>query len=288
MKFQKNKNTLKPFLLTFFAFAFCISGKAEVEDNFQVKNKEWSFETLPYWSDEFDYTGKPDPNKWGYDIGTGTDGWGNQELQYYTQDIKNAHVENGVLKISALKEDVQGKSYSSSRLISKGKGDFRYGRFEFRAKLPEGRGTWPALWMLPTDWAYGGWPKSGEIDVMEHVGYDKNNVHVTVHTEAHNGMRGTQKGKAKIIDGATTDFHLYRVDWTPYAIKGYIDNEKVFEYINEGTGFESWPFDKRFHLLMNVAVGGSWGGQKGVDDTVFPAVMEVDYVRVYRMIDQRK
>ncbi|ADY53672.1 Licheninase [Pseudopedobacter saltans DSM 12145] len=288
MKPQKNIKAPKISLLTLFVCVLSLSGKTNAEDNKQVKNKDWQFETQPFWSDEFDYSGKPDERKWGYDLGSGNNGWGNQELQHYTQDIKNVRVENGVLKISALKEDIEGKKYSSARLVSKGKGDFLYGRFEFRAKLPEGRGTWPALWMLPTDWVYGGWPKSGEIDIMEHVGYDKNNVHVTVHTEAHNGMKGTQKGKAKIIDGATADFHLYRVDWTPYAIKGYIDDEKVFEYINEGKGFESWPFDKRFHILMNVAIGGSWGGQKGVDDTVFPAVMEIDYVRVYRMIEQKK
>lgn len=288
MKPQKNIQILKISLLTAFVCTFNLSGRGNINDSKQVKNKDWQFETQPFWFDEFDYRGEPDKKKWGYDLGSENNGWGNQELQYYTKDLKNAHVENGVLKIAALKEDIEGKKYSSARLVSKGKGDFLYGRFEFRAKLPEGRGTWPALWMLPTDWAYGGWPKSGEIDVMEHVGYDKNNVHVTVHTEAHNGMKGTQKGKAKVIDGATSDFHIYKVDWTPYAVKGYIDDEKVFEYINEGKGFESWPFNKRFHILMNVAVGGSWGGQKGIDDSVFPATMEVDYVRVYRMIEQKK
>lgn len=249
-------------------------------------DKKWEFETTPVWSDEFDYNGKPDEGKWGYDIGTGSGGWGNNELQYYTNDMKNVVVANGKLSINALKESINGMNYSSTRLVSKGKGDFLYGRFEIKAKLPAGRGGWPALWMLPTESAYGGWPKSGEIDIMEHVGYDPNNVHITVHTEAYNGMKGTQKGSIEKVATAMTDFHVYRVDWTPYAIRGYIDDKKVYEFINDGKGFEAWPFDKKFHLLLNVAVGGNWGGQQGVDDSIFPISMEVDYVRVYKMIEK--
>jgi len=246
-------------------------------------DKNWKFETTPVWADEFDYTGTPDPKKWGYD--TGGHGWGNNELQYYTDKASNASVANGVLTITARKENEGGMEYTSARLVTKNKGDFLYGRIEVRAKLPTGKGTWPAIWMLPTDWAYGGWPKSGEIDIMEHVGYDQNNVHITVHTEDYNHGKGTQKGKSKIVPTASTAFHNYRVDWTPYSIKGFIDDEKVFEFINEGKGFTSWPFDKRFHLLLNIAVGGNWGGAQGVDPTVYPQSMEVDYVRVYKLIE---
>ncbi|WP_242927560.1 glycoside hydrolase family 16 protein [Pontibacter vulgaris] len=244
----------------------------------------WKFENAPVWAEEFNYTGKPDETKWGYDIG-GT-GWGNNELQYYTNSTSNANVADGTLKITARKENKEGKEYTSARLVSKNKGDFLYGRFEIKAKLPTGRGTWPAIWMLPTDWAYGGWPKSGEIDIMEHVGYDQNNVHITVHTEAFNHSKNTQKGKSKVIETASTAFHLYRVDWTPYAVRGYIDDLPVFEFINSGKGFEEWPFDKRFHLLLNLAVGGNWGGAQGVDPSVYPQTMEVDYVRVYKMIEK--
>ena len=244
----------------------------------------WQFEAAPIWADEFNYTGQPDPNKWGYDIG-GT-GWGNNELQYYTNNASNASVADGILKITARRESVEGKEYTSARLVTKNKGDFLYGRFEIKAKLPTGLGTWPAIWMLPTDWAYGGWPRSGEIDIMEHVGYDQNNVHITVHTEAYNHAKNTQKGKSKIIETASSAFHLYRVDWTPYAIRGYIDDAPVFEFKNDGKGIDSWPFDKRFHLLLNIAVGGNWGGAKGVDPSVFPQSMEVDYVRVYKMIQK--
>ena len=160
-----------------------------------------------------------------------------------------------------------------------------YGRIEVRAKLPAGRGTWPAIWMLPTDWAYGDWPKSGEIDIMEHVGYDPNNVLFSVHTQAYNHSIGTQKSGGQHIPTAIGDFHKYRVDWTPYAVRGYFDDQLVFTFVNEGKGYASWPFDKRFHLLLNLAVGGNWGGAQGVDDTVFPASLVVDYVRVYKMIE---
>jgi beta-glucanase (GH16 family) len=244
----------------------------------------WKFETTPIWVDEFSTAGQPDQTKWGYDIG-GT-GWGNNELQYYTNSTSNANVSDGTLKIVARKENKEGKEYTSARLVSKNKGDFLYGRFEIKAKLPTGKGTWPAIWMLPTDWAYGGWPKSGEIDIMEHVGYDQNTVHITVHTEAYNHSKNTQKGKTKVVETASTAFHLYRVDWTPYAIRGYIDDQPVFEFINEGKGSDVWPFDKRFHLLMNIAVGGNWGGAQGVDPNVYPQTMEIDYVRVYKMIEQ--
>lgn len=247
-------------------------------------DKNWAFETEPIWVDEFNYTGKPDPAKWGYDIGG--NGWGNNELQYYTDDAENASVANGILKITAIKENKEGKNYTSARLISKDKGDFLYGRIEIKAKLPTGKGTWPALWMLPTDWAYGGWPKSGEIDIMEHVGYDQNNVIITVHTENYNHKIGTQKSGSKVIPTASTDFHLYRVDWTPYAIKGFIDDQLVFTFVNDGKGYASWPFDKRFHLLMNLAVGGDWGGAQGVDPSVYPQSLDVDYVRVYKMIEK--
>lgn len=253
-------------------------------NNNKPVDKNWSFETTPVWSDEFDYSGAPASSKWDYDIGGS--GWGNNELQYYTDDTGNAVVGNGVLTVKVKKEPTEGRDYSSARLVTRNKGDWLYGRFEIKARLPEGKGTWPAIWMLPTDWAYGDWPKSGEIDIMEHVGYDQNRVHITVHTAAYNHSIGTQRGNSKVIDNASSEYHLYRVDWTPYAIRGYIDDEKIFEFINEGKGSDAWPFDKRFHLLINIAYGGNWGGAQGIDDSTLPQTMEVDYVRVYKMIDE--
>jgi beta-glucanase (GH16 family) len=248
------------------------------------QDHNWTFETSPFWFDEFDYQGLPDPLKWGYDIGGS--GWGNNELQYYTDDIKNVVVGDGVLSINAIKEVREGKNYTSTRLVSKFKGDLLYGRVEVRAKIPAGRGTWPAIWMLPTDWEYGGWPSSGEIDIMEHVGYDLNKIHISTHSEAFYWRIGTQRTATKVIENATTEFHLYRIDWTPYAIRGYIDDVHIFTSVNDGTGYKAWPFDKRFHLILNVAIGGDWGGQQGVDDTIFPVSMEVDYVRFFKMISK--
>jgi len=237
------------------------------------------FEAEPAWRDEFDYEGAPDPARWDYDLGG--HGWGNDELQHYTRDAENARVGGGVLRIVARRGTREGRDYTSARLVSRGRGDFLYGRFEIRARVPAARGSWAALWMLPTGGAYGPWPHSGEIDIMEHVGYDPDRIHVTVHTGAYNHVAGTQRGSATRVDGATTGFHVYRVDWTPEAIRGYVDDRPVFEYANDGSGPAAWPFDRPFHLLLNVAVGGSWGGREGVDPSAFPAVMEVDYVRVY-------
>jgi len=247
-------------------------------------DKGWTFEATPFWFDEFDYNGVPDPAKWGYDIGGG--GWGNNELEYYTSDIKNAAVANGILSVTALPESFGGRDYTSARLITKNKGDLLYGRVEVKAIVPAGKGTWPAIWMLPTDWEYGEWPKSGEIDIMEHVGYDPNVIHISTHCEAYYFRLNNQKTAVKKVPTATTEYHLYRIDWTPYAIRGYIDNQLIFTNVNEGTGSRVWPFDKRFHLLLNLAVGGDWGGAKGVDPAAFPASMKVDYVRFYKMIEK--
>lgn len=246
-----------------------------------VQSGKDKFETVPVWQDEFDYSGLPDSSRWGYDIGGG--GWGNNELQYYTRSISNASVANGVLTITARKEPMENRAYTSARLVTKNKADFLYGRIEVRAKLPAGRGTWPAIWMLPTDWVYGGWPKSGEIDIMEHVGYDPNRVLFSIHTEAYNHGIGTQKSGEKNIPTAMTDYHNYRVDWMPDSVKGFFDNVPVFSFANEGKGSATWPFDKRFHILLNLAIGGNWGGAKGVDDSIFPATFGIDYVRVYKM-----
>lgn len=275
---------LLPFLFNLFYFS---SGDSPTPIILQPKepvDQAWEFEKDPSWADEFDYEGLPDSTKWGYDIGGS--GWGNNELQYYTKELENARVGGGVLKITAIKEDKDGKEYTSARLVSRKKGDFLYGRFEVKAKLPTGKGTWPAAWMLPTDWVYGGWPRSGEIDIIEHVGYDQDKVHMSVHTHAYNHTIGTQKTSSKTVSGVSEDFHIYRIDWTPYAIRGYVDNVQLFEFINNGKGVDSWPFDQKFHFLLNLAVGGNWGGAQGVDPGVFPQTMEVDYVRVYAMIEK--
>jgi len=250
----------------------------------EIVDKQWSFDAAPTWVDEFDYTGLPATNKWDYDLGGS--GWGNNEKQLYTNTLNNVSVADGKLTITAKKENVNGMGYTSTRLVTRGKLDVLYGRIEVRAKLPTGRGTWPAIWMLPTDRVYGDWPKSGEIDIMEHVGYDQNTVHFSTHSEAYYFKINTQKTSKKLILDASTAFHDYRVDWTPYAIRGYFDNTLVFEFTNEGKTYKEWPFDKRFHILINLAVGGDWGGAQGIDDSIFPQKFEVEYVRYYKMIEK--
>lgn len=242
----------------------------------------------PVWSDEFDYTGLPDSTRWGYDVGTGSNGWGNNELQYYTEDsLKNGRVENGHLIITARRERMGSCDYTSARLVTKKKGDWLYGRFEIAAKLPQGRGLWPAIWMLPTDREYGGWPLSGELDIMENVGYDPNTVHFNIHTEAYNHKGGTNKGDTLIIDDPHSVFVVYALEWSEDSVVFFADGRRAFAFINEHTGPATWPFDRRFHLLLNIAVGGSWGGAQGIDTNVFPQEMVVDYVRVYRKTTSR-
>lgn len=232
------------------------------------------------WSDEFSNPGAPDTSKWSYDLGG--HGWGNNELQYYTNDARNVRVENGNLVIEARKDSFENKAYTSSRIISKHKGDWLYGRIEVRARLPKGKGTWPAIWMLSTDWKYGDWPASGEIDIMEHVGYDPEVVHGTIHTEAYNHVKQTQKEGKITVAGAQDDFHIYAVDWREDKMDFFVDN-KLYHTVERDPkdDFKGWPFDQKFHLLMNIAVGGNWGGKEGVDESIWPQQMIVDYVRVY-------
>jgi beta-glucanase (GH16 family) len=250
----------------------------------EQNSKQWQL----VWADEFDYTGLPDPQKWGYDVGG--HGWGNKELQFYTgRRLENARVENGHLVIEARKESWQGSPYTSARLVTKGKGDWTYGRIEVRAKLPSGRGTWPAIWMLPTGWEYGSWPDSGEIDIMEHVGFDPDVVHASVHTKSYNHKINTHKTAKLGVSNARTGFNVYAIEWTPDEIRAFINKQYYFTFKNErltnsSAGFGEWPFDKPFHLLLNLAVGGNWGGAQGVDETIWPQRMEVDYVRVYRSV----
>ncbi len=226
------------------------------------------------WSDEFNNSGAPDPSKWGYDIGTGSGGWGNNELEYYTNRTDNAEVSGGVLKIKAKKENFSGSAYTSARLISKDKFDFKYGKIEFSAKLPAGLGTWPALWMLGSSISTVGWPACGEIDVMEHRGMELNKIFGTVHHPGHSG--GNADGGTRVISGATTGFHKYTCEWTASSIKFYVDDIVYYTFPNNS----SVPFNSNFFIIMNVAIGGNFAG--AVDPALTSAIMEVDYVRVYR------
>lgn len=223
------------------------------------------------WFDEFDSPGAPDPAKWGYDIGAG--GWGNGELQYYTNRIDNAEVSNGTLKITAKRESFSGSSFTSARLLSRNKFSFQYGRVDVRAKLPVGVGTWPAAWMLGSNFGTVGWPACGEIDIMEHKGSDPNKIYGTVHYPGNSG--GGAIGGTTISTNVSSTFHIYSVEWTDQSIKFMIDEVVFFTFANNS----NLPFNQPFFLLLNVAMGGTFGG--AVDPLFSSAAMEVDYVRVY-------
>lgn len=255
-----------------------------VEKERKAVGFSYDYDALTYelvWSDEFDYTGEPDPEKWGYDVGGS--GWGNNELQYYTKG-DNVSVGDGVLTIELRKEEMGGREYTSTRLVSKGKGDWLYGKIEVAAKLPSGKGTWPAIWMLPTDWKYGDWPASGEIDIMEHVGYDQDVIVQTVHNNKY--YAGNAKNHSVRVEGVSEEFHVYSVEWLPDKIIFSVDGDLQHIYepsqITSKPTVDYWPYDQRMHLLINLAFGGDWGGAMGVDDSYLPVQYEIDYVRVYQ------
>lgn len=230
------------------------------------------------WSDEFDYTGKPDPNKWLFETGGG--GWGNGEYQYYTNG-DNANVENGALVIEARKETLGSNDFTSSRINSIPEVDFMYGRIEVKAKLPSTKGSWPAIWTLPTDWIYGSWPACGEIDIMEHsimTGYGY--VFGTVHTGAYNHSIGTQKSGGIQLADVTNAYHTYTIEWYPDHIDWYVDDILIFTFENEYKTTDEWPYDIPHHLILNVAIGGGLGGEVDYNG-VWPQQMIIDYVRVY-------
>lgn len=235
------------------------------------------------WADEFGYVGTPDADKWGYDIGAG--GYGNNESQFYTNDIKNVYVKDGRLFIAAFKEEKESSQYTSTRMTTFQKQSWTYGKFEISAKLPKGKGSWPAIWMLPDDIHDDvPWPLCGEIDIMEHVGKDPDMVHVSLHSKAYNHVKGTQCTYFERLDGVSDTFHKYSFEWTEEYIEFFYDDRPVKRFTkgeNDSlTTVEGWPFDKPFHLILNIAVGGNWGGE--IDESTLPWTMEVEYVRVYQ------
>lgn len=234
------------------------------------------------WSDEFDSGLQPDPEKWSYQVGAG--GWGNSEWQYYTDARpENARLEDGRLIIEARNESYAGAPYTSARLRTLGKGDWTYGRFEIRAKLPEGLGTWAAIWMMPSEAAYGdgGWPDNGEIDIMEAVGFEPEQSHSAIHVNALNHIRGNNPSSTVTNPTSRSDFHIYALEWTPSQITTFVDETPHLVYERVEGDWTRWPFDRSFHLILNLAVGGTWGGLQGVDPSHFPARFEIDYVRVF-------
>jgi len=237
------------------------------------------------WNDEFDGTSLSLVN-WKYE--TGQHGWGNNEWQNYVAN-DNVEVSEGTLKINAIKVGTGQKigDYTSARLNSTQA--FTFGRMEIRAKIPEdkGNGIWPALWMLGENINLVGWPTCGEIDMMEYVSFDPNKVHFTIHSAANNHVDGTQATSGPVdLETIEEEFHNYGLLWTDEYLKFYIDDiDNIMFTFQKPRSFNAnnWPFSKPLYFLMNIAVGGNWGGLEGVDDRIFPAIMEVDYVRVYQV-----
>ena len=253
------------------------------------------------WSDEFDYSGRPDSLKWAYELGFIR----NNEKQYYTDSLKNVRVEDGFLVIEAHREmianpefgsDAYGSKpwlkyipetdtahYTSGSIMTQGLAEWTYGYIEVSATLPEGVGLWPAIWMLGTNRKEVGWPRCGEIDIMEYVGFNKDSIFGTIHTGAFNHTKGTQKGKKAFIDDPQNKFHLFAIEWTPEKIDFLLDGVVYNQFMNEHKTDDEWPFDQDFNLKLNVAVGGGLGGRMGIDDSVFPQKMVIDFVRVYQL-----
>jgi beta-glucanase (GH16 family) len=238
------------------------------------------------WGDEFEGKGLPDDRIWNYDVGG--HGWGNNELEFYTDHrTQNVRLENGHLVIEAHAEAYQGRAYTSGRITTKRKADLTYGRWEVRAKFSGGRGSWPAIWLLPSHHPYGNhsWPDNGEIDIMEHVGWKPSIVHGSVHTKAYNHTIQTEKQHQTIVSDFDSAFHTYAVEIGPQLVKFFVDDLQYGQFDNDGKGqYETWPFDLPMHLVLNVAVGGGWGGAKGIDPNIFPISLVVDYVRCYAQV----
>jgi beta-glucanase (GH16 family) len=235
------------------------------------------------WNDEFDGEGLPDPKKWTFEVQK--PGWVNNELQYYTKRTENCRQEKGFLIIEALMDNFEGCKYTSARIRTQYKGDYTYGKFVIRAKLPPGKGTWGAIWALPTNArSYGvGWPSSGEIDIMECVGYKPNVVQTSIHSGKYNWKNHNEKSAKKTIDDMYDKFHEYTMYWYEDRLEIAVDNEVYLVFPNEKAGWISWPFDKRFYVILNLAIGGDWGAAEGMDDTIFPTRMVIDYVRIYQL-----
>lgn len=232
------------------------------------------------WNDEFDNGSTPDLDKWTYQ--EAAPGWVNNELQTYVRGTtpdgtRVADIRDGILRIKCIKEN--GKIYSA-RMYGNVSTGWTYGYVEAKIKLPKGKGTWPAFWMMPVKFT--AWPDDGEIDIMEEVGTNPNYVSSSLHALGHYHANNTQVTKERFLAGAEDDFHIYALEWTPEYIQTYVDGEPLLYYKNDGSGKRNWPYNEPFYVILNLAWGGSWGGMNGVDESALPATLQVDYVRVFQ------
>lgn len=257
-------------LVLFMVFTSCSTSETQTVANFKTITMQ----------DEFSVDGAPNSALWTYDIGTGSNGWGNNELQYYTDRSKNVAVQNGYLILTAEKEDFNGSAYTSARVLTKGLFEQKYGRFEARIKLPWGQGIWPAFWLLGADIDTNNWPNCGEIDIMEYRGQNPTMVLGTVHGPGYAGGESISKSYSLMNNRFDTDFHVFGIEWGPEYINFYID-DVLYNQITPADVTGEWVFDKPFFIIINLAVGGSFVGSPNAA-TVFPQTMLIDYVRVYK------
>ncbi|MEX0662445.1 MAG: glycoside hydrolase family 16 protein [Balneolaceae bacterium] len=268
-------------IFTLLFISSCGKTSTNPQENVE-ENNEWEL----IWSDEFD-SDELDQEKWSYQFGTGEEqgltGWGNNELQYYTDHQENVFLEDGQLHIVAFQEDYEEMEYTSARIRTIDKGDWQHGKIEVRAKLPQGQGIWPAIWMLPTEEVYGGWPKSGEIDIMEAVGHEPEIIHGTVHYGTDwpdNEYTGTP---FSLENGIFADnFHTFSIEWEEDQIIWFVDGNEFYSVTPDDLEPHPYPFNEEFHLILNLAVGGNWPGNPD-ETTEFPQSIVVDYVRVYQI-----
>lgn len=239
-----------------------------------VDRKKWKLE----WHEEFDHGKVPDPSKWEIEQGYKY----NHELQFCTNRPENCRIENGKLIIEGRIDNWNGHKITSARINTSGKKSFLYGRIEVRAKLPTGKGTWPAIWTLGEDIGQTGWPACGEIDVMENVGFDPSVIHANIHVANYNHVKKTGKGNHIDFGKPWEDFHVYALEWYKDRLEFFFDDTRYFVFRKESEDHAVWPFDKPQFLILNLAIGGDWGGQQGVDETTFPKRFEVDYVRYFK------
>lgn len=265
--------------LILLSICIVVSGcETDTKQNLETRN--WQLT----WSDEFEGTSgqSPDPTKWTFDIGTGSNGWGNQELQYYTNRVQNVATDgSGNLVITALKENYNGSQYTSARIKTKGKFNQQYGRFEARLKTPYGQGVWPAFWMLGNNFENVGWPNCGEIDIMELRGQLPSTINGTIHGPGYSGANPISGSYTLYNSRFDTEFHLFAVEWDAQKIDFFVDGF-LYKRISKNEVPGEWVFDQAFFMILNVAIGGNYVGLPNNNITIFPQKMTIDYVRVYQ------